>query len=182
VRQQLSIPRAAAVALHVGSGFERKGVRGMLEAVARAPSGPWAIVVGRDKRSARYAGLARSLGIAERVRFVGAVSDVRPYYAAADVFVLATLYGPAAKRRAGGDGLRAAGGHHAPLRRGRAGRRGPLGLRARRARRRRDRRRDRAPRPAAAREAGRRRAPREPFTPEAMAREYLALYERLLHR
>jgi UDP-glucose:(heptosyl)LPS alpha-1,3-glucosyltransferase len=94
VRQQLAIPRLARVVLHVGSGFERKGVSHLLQALARAPHEPWAIIVGRDKRLARYAGEARSLGIGDRVRFVGAVSDVRPYYAAADAFALATLYDP----------------------------------------------------------------------------------------
>jgi len=94
VREQLSIPRDANVVLHVGSGFERKGVAGLLKALARAPSKPWGIVAGRDKRSARYMALARSLGIDSRVRFVGTVSDVRPYHAAADSFALATLYDP----------------------------------------------------------------------------------------
>ena len=94
VRQQVKIPANANVALHVGSGFERKGVAALLEAVALAPTKPWALVVGRDKRLPRYVELARRLGIAERTRFVGAVSDVRPYYAAADSFVLASLYDP----------------------------------------------------------------------------------------
>lgn len=94
VREQLGIPRGAQLVVHVGSGFERKGVRFLLEAVARAATKPWAIVAGRDKRAARYAALARRLGIADRVRFVGSVSDVRPYLAAGDAFVLATLYDP----------------------------------------------------------------------------------------
>lgn len=94
VRQQLGIPADANVVLHVGSGFERKGVGTLLQAVARASSKPWAVIVGRDKRSAAYARLAGSLGIASRVRFVGSVSDVRPYHAAADSFMLATIYDP----------------------------------------------------------------------------------------
>jgi UDP-glucose:(heptosyl)LPS alpha-1,3-glucosyltransferase len=94
VRQQLKVPAHANVTLHVGSGFERKGVGAMLQAVASASTKPWAIVVGRDKRAHRYTALARRLGISERVRFVGAVSDVRPYYAAADSFMLASLYDP----------------------------------------------------------------------------------------
>jgi UDP-glucose:(heptosyl)LPS alpha-1,3-glucosyltransferase len=183
VRQQLAIPRLARVMLHVGSGFERKGVRAMLEAVARAPQEAWAIVVGRDKRLARYAAQARSLGIGERVRFVGAVSDVRPYYAAADAFVLATLYDPqpnaALEAMACGlpvlttprcgaaelleegvsgflrDALDVAGMAQAI---------GRLDLSHARTM------------GAAAREAV------APYTPQAMAREYLALYERLLAR
>ena len=94
VRQQLKIPETATVVLHVGSGFERKGVAQLLTAAASAKTKPCVVVVGRDKRMENYAAQARRLGIGDRVRFVGAVSDVRPYYAAADVFVLATLYDP----------------------------------------------------------------------------------------
>jgi UDP-glucose:(heptosyl)LPS alpha-1,3-glucosyltransferase len=93
MRQQLDIPAEARVALHVGSGFERKGVLTLLHAVART-SDAWAVVVGRDKHAGRYRQAAERLGIASRVRFVGAVSDVRPYYGLADAFVLATLYDP----------------------------------------------------------------------------------------
>src|SRR5471032_3140027 len=46
VRQQLAIPEQANVALHVGLGFERKGVAGFLAALASAPGAMWGIVVG----------------------------------------------------------------------------------------------------------------------------------------
>jgi len=94
VRQQLAIPREANVFLHVGSGFQRKGVAVFLEALAQAPGKPWGIVAGRDKRLDRYVARATALGLGERVRFVGSVSDVRSYHAAADTFVLASLYDP----------------------------------------------------------------------------------------
>ena len=90
---QLGIPADAPVALHVGSGFQRKGVATLLRALARSPRW-WGVVVGRDKRLARYVRQARELGIASRVHFAGAVSDVRPWYALGDAFVLATLYDP----------------------------------------------------------------------------------------
>ena len=87
--------------LYVGSGFERKGVKQLLNAFARAgtnAAGAAAqatlVIVGADKHAARYARLASQLGIGTRVRFVGAVADVTPYYAAADAFVLPTLYDP----------------------------------------------------------------------------------------
>jgi UDP-glucose:(heptosyl)LPS alpha-1,3-glucosyltransferase len=94
VREQLAIPREANVVLHVGSGFQRKGVAALLEALARAPHRPWGLVVGRDKRMDDYSQLAQRLGIGDRVRFVGSASDVRPYYGASDAFVLASLYDP----------------------------------------------------------------------------------------
>ncbi len=94
VRQQLKIPPRANVVAYVGSGFERKGVAALLEAVAGVGPQMWALVVGKDKSAARYVAQARRLGIEPRVRFVGATSDVRPYYAAADSFALPTLYDP----------------------------------------------------------------------------------------
>lgn len=94
VRNQVKLPRDANVVVYVGSGFERKGVGALLQALARADRTTCALVVGKDKHAPRYMAQAKSLGLAERVRFVGAVSDVRPYYAAADSFVLPTLYDP----------------------------------------------------------------------------------------
>jgi UDP-glucose:(heptosyl)LPS alpha-1,3-glucosyltransferase len=183
VRQQLAIPRLARVMLHVGSGFERKGVRALLEAVARARHEAYAIVVGRDKRLAGYSARARALGIGDRVRFVGAVSDVRPYYAAADAFVLATLYDPQpnAALEAMACGLPVLTtprcGAAELLEEGVsgyvrdaldvAGLAGAMDLLEM----------------AQARSMGSAaRAAVAPYTPQAMAREYLSLYERLLAR
>jgi len=83
------------VILFVGSGYERKGVATLLEALARMESADAAVwIVGRDKHAARYENLAQRLGVAARVRFFGAQDDVRPFYAAADVFCLPTRYDP----------------------------------------------------------------------------------------
>lgn len=83
-----------AMLLYVGSGFERKGVGNLLRAFARADAGMQLAIVGGDKHLARYQALAARLGVADRVRFTGAVQDVKPWYAAADAFVLPTLYDP----------------------------------------------------------------------------------------
>ena len=80
--------------IHVGSGFERKGVETILRAMARASAACHLIVVGGDKREARYQSLAAELGIASRVHFAGVQRDTRPYYAAADAFLMASLYEP----------------------------------------------------------------------------------------
>lgn len=183
VREQLALPQDAHVALHVGSGFERKGVDALLHALARAPGSPWAIVAGKDKRAARFVAQARRLGVDARVRFVGSVSDVRPYYAAADSFVLATLYDPQpnAALEAMACGLPIVTtpkcGVAELLREGEsgfvrdaldvAGIAEALG---------------RLDPPTARRMGAAARAAVAPFSPAAMAREYLALYERLIHR
>lgn len=181
VRQQLGIPREANVVLHVGSGFERKGIAALLEALAKA--GAWGVIVGADKRAARYAAHARRLGIGERVRFAGAVSDVRPYYAAADSFALATLYDPFpnAVLEAMASGLPVVTTTHCGaaeiLAEGETGFvRDALdvaGLAEALAR---------LDPPSARRMGAAAREAVAPFTPQRMAREYLALYRRLLRR
>lgn len=88
-----SVPSDATVFLFVGSGFERKGLAATLAALARVP-GAYLLIVGRDKHASRYATQAHVLGIADRVRFLGRQSDVRPYYGAADALVLPSLYDP----------------------------------------------------------------------------------------
>ena len=80
--------------LYVGSGFERKGVTNLLKAFARAGGTAQLAIVGADKHAARYARLAARLGLGRRVHFAGAVNDVTPWYAAADAFILPTLYDP----------------------------------------------------------------------------------------
>jgi UDP-glucose:(heptosyl)LPS alpha-1,3-glucosyltransferase len=94
VREKLGIPENMLTMLHVGSGFERKGVAVLLRAVARAPVLCHLIVVGRDKHEARYRRLAVKLGIEARVHFMGTQADPKPFYAAADAFAMASLYEP----------------------------------------------------------------------------------------
>jgi UDP-glucose:(heptosyl)LPS alpha-1,3-glucosyltransferase len=94
LRAQLSIPADAAVMVYVGSGFERKGVATCLQAMALAGGEAHLVVVGYDKRAARYQAYAQSLGIAERVHFMGAQKNVLDWYGMADALFLPTLYDP----------------------------------------------------------------------------------------
>jgi UDP-glucose:(heptosyl)LPS alpha-1,3-glucosyltransferase len=181
VRQQLGLANDANIVLHVGSGFERKGVGTLLEALARTRAPLCAIVVGKDKRLQAHVDRARRLGLGSRVRFVGSVSDVRPYYAAADSFVLATLYDPFpnAALEAMACGLPVITtptcGAAEIVRDAESGFvRDALDIAGIAAAL------DRLD-PATARRMGESAAAAvRPLTPEAMAREYLALYDRLL--
>lgn len=95
LRQKVGAGKTASVILFVGSGFERKGVATLIHALSRmATPNAQAWIVGRDKEEARYRQLASRLGVTERVRFLGAQQDVRPFYGAADLFCLPTLYDP----------------------------------------------------------------------------------------
>ncbi|TMG94755.1 MAG: glycosyltransferase family 4 protein [Betaproteobacteria bacterium] len=95
MRQKLDIPQHVPVHLHVGAGFERKGVFRLIEAFARSGQhDAHLVIVGRDKAQARAERLASSHGIASRVHFAGAQENVGPWYGAADAFALASLYDP----------------------------------------------------------------------------------------
>ncbi len=82
-RAEIGCSARDTVFAFVGSGFSRKGLDAASAAVSRGPY--WLLVVGRDKYSGQ---------VPERVRFLGGREDVRPYYAAADCFLLPTRYDP----------------------------------------------------------------------------------------
>jgi UDP-glucose:(heptosyl)LPS alpha-1,3-glucosyltransferase len=94
VRAEYGVPPDAPLFLFVGSGFERKGVGTLLQAMADGPDKAHLIVVGKDKRSKQFAALAARRPLAGRVHFAGAREDVKPFYGAADALVFPTLYEP----------------------------------------------------------------------------------------
>jgi UDP-glucose:(heptosyl)LPS alpha-1,3-glucosyltransferase len=94
-RQKVGVGETAPVILFVGSGYERKGLPTLLRALSlmsRSDARLW--VVGRDKHESLMRKLAQTLGVDDRVLFLGAQADVKPFYGAADVFALPTLYDP----------------------------------------------------------------------------------------
>ena len=94
-RAQAAIPQGAPLLLFVGSGFERKGVPQLLRAFAAARTAEaHLVIVGADRKLQAMQALAARLRLAGRVHFTGPLRDVRPWYGAADGFVLPTLYDP----------------------------------------------------------------------------------------
>ncbi len=92
-RAKLGIPADAPVAVFAGSGFVRKGVTAFLQTLVLTPE-VFGIVVGHDKALSQFRSMAIALGVGQRTHFTGGVPDLRPYYGAADVFLLPTLYEP----------------------------------------------------------------------------------------
>lgn len=95
LRATLGVAESRPVILYVGSGFARKGVPALIEAMARpelAAAELW--IVGRDRQEAALRARAAKLGVASRIRFCGPQQDVAPWLGAADVFALPTLYDP----------------------------------------------------------------------------------------
>ena len=118
VRARYGIADDACVFLLVGSAYARKGVGRALEALAAVPAPAHLLVVGRDRRPAQYAALARRLGVAHRVTFAGAQTDPRPLLRRRRRVRAAHAVRRAVQRRAGSAGLRTAGRDERPLRRG----------------------------------------------------------------
>lgn len=87
VRAELQIEEEEFVAIFVGSGWERKGLGFVLEAMRRlGEDAPLLLVAGKGDPK-RYPS-------SPRARFLGPRSDVPRLLAAADVFVLPTIYDP----------------------------------------------------------------------------------------
>jgi UDP-glucose:(heptosyl)LPS alpha-1,3-glucosyltransferase len=95
VRAEHGIPADATLFLFVGSGFDRKGVRPLLRAMAGLPESTHLLIVGKDKHMKQFVDLAAPL--APRVHFTGGQADVKPYYGAADALVFPTIYEPFGK-------------------------------------------------------------------------------------
>jgi UDP-glucose:(heptosyl)LPS alpha-1,3-glucosyltransferase len=101
LRAELGLSPQTPLLLFVAHNFRLKGLTELLQATAvaaRANCGPrfTVVVAGRD-RPQRYQRLARRLGVAAQVRFVGAAPDIRPWYAAADVLAHPTWYDPCSR-------------------------------------------------------------------------------------
>lgn len=83
IRKQYGLGEDDFVVLFVGSGFERKGVRYLIEAVGSIQEPVHVMIVGRGKAEA-----------ADNIIFCGPQRDIHKYYAAADIFVFPTIYEP----------------------------------------------------------------------------------------
>jgi UDP-glucose:(heptosyl)LPS alpha-1,3-glucosyltransferase len=90
VRDRMGLGAGDLVALFVGGDWERKGLRWAIEGVASAPG--WHLVVVGQGDERRHRAHARNRGVADRVHFTGGTPDTAPWYAAADAFVLPTVY------------------------------------------------------------------------------------------
>jgi UDP-glucose:(heptosyl)LPS alpha-1,3-glucosyltransferase len=94
LRQRLGAPENGPVVLFVGSGFERKGLPYLFQAFGSLKdktSQLW--VVGKGNVTL-YRQAAKGLGVADRVKFWGPVTETAPFYQAATVLALPTLYDP----------------------------------------------------------------------------------------
>ncbi|WKZ20061.1 MAG: glycosyltransferase family 4 protein [Candidatus Jettenia sp. CY-1] len=97
VRKRFHIKLHEKVILFLGTGFERKGLSSLIQAFAIIKNDypdTKLVVVGKDNTTQKYVHFSEKLNLSDSVIFTGPQSDVKTLYAAADIFVLPTLYEP----------------------------------------------------------------------------------------
>jgi len=91
---RLETPADREIVLFVGSGFTRKGLAHLFKAFASLKDRDSLLWVVGKGDIATYQGAAAGLGMADRVKFWGPVPETAPFYQAATVLALPTIYDP----------------------------------------------------------------------------------------
>jgi len=94
IREEYGIGNDDFVVLFVGSGFERKGVRYLIEAVESMSDPVSLMIVGKGKHLPSNPGDTGGAQHKQRILFCGPRKDIDHYYAAADIFVFPSIYEP----------------------------------------------------------------------------------------
>ena len=96
IRKMLGVDDDTLLLLHVGSGFRIKGLISTIRAMPFLLDKGMRVkllIAGKDRRrTVRYKRLCRKMGIERHVQFLGGVRNVEQYHAAADIFVLPSLF------------------------------------------------------------------------------------------
>lgn len=94
IRKKHNLSKTDYVLLFLGTGFKRKGLKYVLEALKNIGNAKL-MIVGKGDID-KFKSKAEELSVLDRCRFVGPVREVEKYYAAADVFVFPSIYDPCA--------------------------------------------------------------------------------------
>ena len=90
-RAKLGLPATGTCLLFVGNDYRKKGLEGLLRALAQLPHEVMLVVVGNPAHVAEFRALADTLELGARVLFLGSLKDVGPAYEAADALVHPTF-------------------------------------------------------------------------------------------
>ncbi|PKL52508.1 MAG: hypothetical protein CVV37_00865 [Nitrospira bacterium HGW-Nitrospira-1] len=94
IRKKFDMAEVERLLLFIGSGFERKGLNTLINAASLIKGEDFkAIVIGKGDAD-KYKAIAERLGISDKIIFLGIQNEVEKFYAAADLFILPTLYDP----------------------------------------------------------------------------------------
>ena len=93
IREKMNIPESEVLILFVGSGFERKGLKFLIQSLEFLSSDNWQLLLMGKGNWSRYLPFA-SPGDQAKITCLEPVNDLEKYYAAADIFVLPSIYEP----------------------------------------------------------------------------------------
>ena len=93
-RAELNLKEDEIALLFVGSGWERKGLLFAIEGMALCKDQKLRLVVAGRGDSRPYKTARLRFWREEPLKFLGEVADLVPLYAAADIFILPTIYDP----------------------------------------------------------------------------------------
>ena len=93
-RAELKLKQDQIALLFAGSGWERKGLLFAIEAMALCKNPKMRLLVAGRGEAGRYKMTRLRFWRENPVQFLGEVPDLMPVYAAADIFILPTIYDP----------------------------------------------------------------------------------------
>lgn len=94
IRKGLAIPEDSKVLLFVGSGFKRKGLKTFIDSLSLIRLDNVKVLVIGKGDTGEYKAAAKRYGVHDKVIFLNPQKEIERFYAAADLFVLPTLYDP----------------------------------------------------------------------------------------
>jgi UDP-glucose:(heptosyl)LPS alpha-1,3-glucosyltransferase len=93
-RRELHLAEQTPMILFAGMDFRRKGLETLIRAIPRLNDSSAMILVAGKGPIEKYSAVAKEVGVADRIRFLGQVSQMANLYVAADVMALPTRYDP----------------------------------------------------------------------------------------
>ncbi len=93
LRKKMGIPEEAVLILFVGSGFERKGLAALLRSLAHLNGDDWRLLLVGKGDWKKYLKFAPA-NTRDKIHCQDPVDTIEQHYAAADVFVLPSIYEP----------------------------------------------------------------------------------------
>lgn len=90
--ESLGIPRDAYIFTTVGRLIDQKGIDILIKAFSKGLPNAYLIVAGQGVKELELKEMAKSLGVSDRVRFLGSRGDIPEVLASSDCFVLASRW------------------------------------------------------------------------------------------
>jgi len=94
LKKSLGISKDSKILLFVGSGFERKGLKTLIDSIPLLKKDDFKVMVIGKGNVKRYKTLAERQSISEKIIFLKPQKKIEKFYLAADMFILPTLYDP----------------------------------------------------------------------------------------